>query len=328
MNLLEVMILTFIIQNTYLSLGLFLDLVVYRDRSLSLLEGAIEYFMTRKVAEELLYAFFYTIFGGTLVTLWKTYWSSNHLGFVIYDMTALDPVIKYSFLVIFADFVYYLGHRLSHSINLLWAGHKFHHTIKVFHTAFVSLRLSPELAFYMFPAFMPMLFGFSIEETVVGATFVMGWDFLVHSQRVPKLNWLVERIFVTPSNHRVHHSKQVKYIDKNFAVMFVFWDVIFGSFMEEGDDVRIGLYGMRKRKSYIARYFTGYIDLWEDFTKVMGLKDKLTVLFSSPMKVKVLLDRKYSGAVETVSARNLIVRNTYLSLVVLFTLIAILQIVC
>ena len=93
-----------------------------------------------------------------------------------------------------------------------------------------------------------MLFGFSIEETVIGATFVMGWDFLVHSERVPKQNWLLERVLVTPSNHRVHHSKQMKYADKNFAVMFILWDVIFGTFKEEGDDVRIGLFGMRARK--------------------------------------------------------------------------------
>ena len=77
-------------------------------------------------------------------------------------------------------------------------------------------------------------------------------------------------------------------------MLFVFWDILFGTYKEEEDDVRIGLYGLRKRKTYIARYFTGYIDLWEDFIRVKGLKDKMTVLFSSPMKIKALLDKKYS----------------------------------
>ena len=71
-----------------------------------------------------------------------------------------------------------------------------------------------------------------------------------HSERVPKQNWLLERVLVTPSNHRVHHSKQMKYADKNFAVMFILWDVIFGTFKEEGDDVRIDLFGMRARETY------------------------------------------------------------------------------
>ena len=293
MTTIEVLTLTSIIQNSYLFVGIFLDLVVYRDKSKSFLQDSKDYFLTRKVAEEFIYATFYTIFGGALVSLWKLYWKSNELGFVIIDVTKLSPIIKYLLLIIIVDFVYYIAHRLSHAINILWAGHKFHHTVKSFHSAFVSLRLSPEIAFYIFPAFVPMLFGFSIEETVIGATFVMGWDFLVHSERVPKQNWLLERVFVTPSNHRVHHSKQMKYVDKNFAVMFILWDVIFGTFKEEGDDVRIGLFGMRARKTYIARYFTGYIDIWEDFSRVKGFKDKLRVLTSTPLSVKKLIDEKY-----------------------------------
>ena len=294
MNFIEVLVIGSSIQMAFLSLGFFLDIIVFRDKSKTLLNDVKYYVFNSKVYTELTYSVIYSVVGGSLASLWKLYWSSNVLGFNLYDMTQHEAVFKYAFLILFIDFVYYWGHRFSHTVNILWAGHKFHHTISNFHSVFVALRLAPELAFYLFPAFFPMLFGFSIEETVIGTIFVMGWDFWIHSGRVPKLNYLIERIFVTPSNHRVHHSNQIKYMDKNFGIMFIFWDLLFGTFAEEGDDVRIGLQGMRYRRLYISRYFTGYIDLYEDFRAVKGLKSKCSVLFSSPMKVYKLLKERAS----------------------------------
>jgi sterol desaturase/sphingolipid hydroxylase (fatty acid hydroxylase superfamily) len=44
----------------------------------------------------------------------------------------------------------------------------------------------------------------------------------------PQLN-----IFVTPSHHRVHHSSNDKYLDKNFGSTFIIWDRMFGTFQSE-----------------------------------------------------------------------------------------------
>ena len=69
MTTIGVLTLTSIIQNSYLFVGIFIDLVVYRDKSKSFLQDGRDYFLTRKVAEEFIYATFYTIFGGLLVSL-------------------------------------------------------------------------------------------------------------------------------------------------------------------------------------------------------------------------------------------------------------------
>ena len=45
-----------------------------------------------------------------------------------------------------------------------------------------------------------------------------------------------EYLFNTPSNHRVHHATNPRYLDRNYAGTFMLWDRVFGTFAEERDD--------------------------------------------------------------------------------------------
>ena len=60
---------------------------------------------------------------------------------------------------------------------------------------------------------------------------------------VPKLGWF-EWLFVTPSNHRVHHAKNRRSIWIKITVaFFIIWDRLFGTFIEEDktyDPIRYG----------------------------------------------------------------------------------------
>ena len=42
----------------------------------------------------------------------------------------------------------------------------------------------------------------------------------------------------TPSHHRVHHATNPRYLDRNYAGVFIVWDKLFGSFVPERDDDR------------------------------------------------------------------------------------------
>ncbi len=55
----------------------------------------------------------------------------------------------------------------------------------------------------------------------------------------------LDRILVTPSNHRVHHAQNERYIDKNYGGMLILWDRLFGTFEEERDDEPV-VFGVRK----------------------------------------------------------------------------------
>jgi hypothetical protein len=42
----------------------------------------------------------------------------------------------------------------------------------------------------------------------------------------------------TPSHHRVHHATNARYLDRNYAGVFIVWDRMFGTFVSERDDDR------------------------------------------------------------------------------------------
>lgn len=44
------------------------------------------------------------------------------------------------------------------------------------------------------------------------------------------------KVFPSPAHHHVHHSCHFGHMDKNFAVMFPFWDVIFGTYTMPADN--------------------------------------------------------------------------------------------
>ena len=54
------------------------------------------------------------------------------------------------------------------------------------------------------------------------------------------MGWF-EKVFNTPSHHRVHHGKNVRYLDRNHAGIFIIWDRLFGTFQGETERVRYGL---------------------------------------------------------------------------------------
>ena len=45
----------------------------------------------------------------------------------------------------------------------------------------------------------------------------------------------------TPSHHRVHHGTNPQYIDKNYGGIFIVWDRIFGTFVEEQEEPLFGI---------------------------------------------------------------------------------------
>ena len=58
---------------------------------------------------------------------------------------------------------------------------------------------------------------------------------------IDKLPKPIEYIFNTPSHHRVHHGVNNPYLDRNYAGIFMIWDRMFGTFVEETEKVRYGI---------------------------------------------------------------------------------------
>jgi hypothetical protein len=60
------------------------------------------------------------------------------------------------------------------------------------------------------------------------------WKLLAHTRLVGRLGPL-EWLLATPSQHRVHHGSNARFIDKNFGGALCVWDRLFGTFQEEDE---------------------------------------------------------------------------------------------
>lgn len=152
------------------------------------------------------------------------------------------PATIFNFLIciIVADFLYYWKHRLEHRSRILWAAHSVHHSSTEFNLS-TSLRLPWLTPFYAWIVYLPVAaLGFPPLMVLSAVTIVLGYQFLIHTQRIGRLG-LLDHILNTPSNHRVHHGSNKEYLDRNYGGIFIFWDKLFGSFALEDSPVVYGL---------------------------------------------------------------------------------------
>jgi sterol desaturase/sphingolipid hydroxylase (fatty acid hydroxylase superfamily) len=148
----------------------------------------------------------------------------------------------YALLLLFLlmEFSFYWWHRASHRVRFLWANHVNHHssTEYNFSTALRQPVFSPILR-PLFYFYLPWL-GFDPQMMIVVGVVSLIWGVLSHTKHVGKLGFL-EYIFVTPSAHRVHHGSNAEYIDKNYGGIFIFWDILFGTYESERQPVVFGI---------------------------------------------------------------------------------------
>lgn len=207
------------------------------------------------------------------------------------------------------DFCSYWAHRISHSQRFWWATHVAHHSGEHYNLT-VSFRLSwvqyMKLIFFLPVAllgFHPIIFFITNQIAIL-------FQFWVHTEYIRKMPWLFEYVLATPSNHRVHHGTQEKYIDKNFAATFIFWDRMFGTYQKEEEQVIYGITtNIDNKANPIHINFHEYVDMYKDVKKAKGLRRKLFFIFGSPIQVAELKKEQemkdvHERALKEVEAQN------------------------
>jgi sterol desaturase/sphingolipid hydroxylase (fatty acid hydroxylase superfamily) len=182
------------------------------------------------------------------------------------------------------DFFYYWFHRASHRIRWLWASHVTHHSSERLNlsTAFRQSLTYPISGMWVF--WLPLaLIGFEPTHIVAVVAINLGFQFFVHTQAVRRLGWL-EQVFNTPSHHRVHHARNAKYIDRNYAGVLIVWDKLFGSFVEEDDAVpcEYGIIGQVHSHNPITLTFHEWRAMFRDARGARGWREALRQLFGPP----------------------------------------------
>lgn len=179
------------------------------------------------------------------------------------------------------DFASYWNHRLSHKINFFWNQHVIHHSSEEFNLA-CALRqsISNLLGYFSILLIPAALFGVPNEVISILAPLHLFAQFWYHTTHVGKLG-ILEYIFVTPSQHRVHHAINKEYIDKNLSAIFCIWDRAFGTFQEELDDIP-PVYGVLKPVHTWNPILINFQHIWsliKDAWRTNSWTDKLKIWF-------------------------------------------------
>ncbi len=143
------------------------------------------------------------------------------------------------------ELVHYWWHRLCHEIPWLYNWHRSHHSCE-----YMSVRLAYRNNIFFF-FFMPSLWvsaallhmGFgpvyapyvTVKMAVnFGSHCPLRWDTWFYKQKwLSPVIWVFERIITTPAAHAAHHGKHksdgTTNYKGNYANLFFFWDVLFGT---------------------------------------------------------------------------------------------------
>ncbi len=143
-------------------------------------------------------------------------------------------------LLIGTDFCYYWFHRLGHEVRFMWAAHVNHHSSRHYNLS-TALRQSWTTPFTSLLFYWPLaLIGFDPAAILASSAINTIYQFWIHTELIDRTG-PIEWIFNTPSHHRVHHGRNVEYLDRNYAGILIVWDRLLGTFEPERAPVDYGL---------------------------------------------------------------------------------------
>jgi len=179
------------------------------------------------------------------------------------------------------DLMHYVYHWLGHKTRLFWAAHVTHHSSRHFNLS-TGLRTNGIHLFYRFVFWSPLcLFGIPPEMILFIESLTASQNFLVHTEKIRKLP-VLDWIFNTPSNHRVHHGTNPEYIDKNLGGVLMIYDHLFGTYAKETTPVVYGITHNIDTHNPLKIMFHEHLGMAKVFSKLKGLPAKLHYLFSRP----------------------------------------------
>ncbi len=186
------------------------------------------------------------------------------------------------------EFAHFIYHYLAHKVRLFWCLHSTHHAPE-------SMNLSISYAHFFLEAPYadvirtsicilagvppPMLFVIMFIDGTWGSFIHIG-DTILPNARLGFMGKLV----LTPSHHRVHHAKNIEYMDTNFCNLLNVWDKIFKTYYPEKTEVPVqyGITRELQKNSFLDAYFGEIIYLAKDIYQAPGIKNKIGYLFMPP----------------------------------------------
>jgi sterol desaturase/sphingolipid hydroxylase (fatty acid hydroxylase superfamily) len=137
------------------------------------------------------------------------------------------------------DFAYYVYHRAGHRVRWFWASHVVHHSSQHYNLSTALRQTWTHFISVSFIFRLPLfLIGFPPAMIFFVAALNLIYQFWIHTEAIGRMPRWFEAVMNTPSHHRVHHATNPRYLDRNYAGVFIVWDRLLGTFEPERDDDR------------------------------------------------------------------------------------------
>jgi sterol desaturase/sphingolipid hydroxylase (fatty acid hydroxylase superfamily) len=171
---------------------------------------------------------------------------------------------------IFGNFGIYWGHRFLHT-RLMWPLHAIHHAATDM-TALTDLRAHPlDDLIFSFPVYICFaLVGFDPTAVLINGLVARVHFALIHSS-APFPPWLEGWVLCGPRLHRVHHTIEEEYLNRNFCGL-VIWDRLFGTYALPPDagSLAIGVTDPRYATGRPVRDMLAVTGIWIAGCKAAG----------------------------------------------------------
>ena len=182
------------------------------------------------------------------------------------------------------EFFYYGYHRAAHRVHWFWATHCVHHSPNAL-TLVSALRLGWTGKLTGTALFFAPLIWLGFPPAAVLATVAANllYQFWLHATWIPRLGAL-EWVFNTPSHHRVHHASNPEYLDCNYGGVLIVFDRLFGTCVEERDDlvIRYGLTEPLLSHNPLRIALHGWLGLGRALRRAPSWRGRWQALFGPP----------------------------------------------
>ena len=217
------------------------------------------------------------LFGGVFVALYMGLWQ-----FRLFDV----PWTWWAFALCFVldDLKSYWVHRFGHRVRWFWASHVNHHSSQHYNLSTALRQTWTGFLTLGFVFALPLvLLGFHPAMIAICGGFNLIYQFWIHTEAIDRMPRWFEAVMNTPSHHRVHHATNPRYLDRNYAGVFIVWDKLFGTFEPEvrGEKIRYGIVKQLGSFNLLWAVFHEWIGIAQDMWRAPW-KHKLSYLLREP----------------------------------------------
>ena len=186
------------------------------------------------------------------------------------------------------DLAYYWVHRFGHRVRWFWASHVNHHSSQHYNLSTALRQTWTGFFTLLFVLKMPLiLVGFHPVMIAICGGFNLIYQFWIHTEAIKWMPRWFEAVMNTPSHHRVHHATNPRYLDRNYAGVFIVWDKLFGTFEPEvrpeegGERIRYGIVRQLGTFNLLWSVFHEWVGIAQDIWRAPW-RHKLSYLLREP----------------------------------------------